>query len=68
MAFKVFDHNNTGRCKATELREALMYYGEKMTEAEWNDMTMGKIEREGFIYYEDLLKEIYGDRAMTTTQ
>jgi Ca2+-binding EF-hand superfamily protein len=34
MAFKVFDHNNTGRCKATELREALMYYGEKMTEAE----------------------------------
>ncbi len=29
-------------------------------------MTMGKIEREGYIYYEDLLKEIYGDRAMNT--
>mgnify|MGYP002386066289 CR=1 FL=1 len=34
MAFRVFDHNNTGKCKSTELREALMYYGEKLTEAE----------------------------------
>ena len=54
-AFQVFDKNNMGFITAPELRTILQSLGEKMSDAEFLEMTKGhNFARSGRIYYEGI--------------
>jgi len=56
-SFKVFDKNDTGDISVQELRHVLMTFGEKLTEAEVDDMIKeANIDKNGQIQYVDFVR------------
>eukprot|EP00004_Rigifila_ramosa_P010235 TRINITY_DN22039_c0_g1_i1.p3 TRINITY_DN22039_c0_g1~~TRINITY_DN22039_c0_g1_i1.p3 ORF type:complete len:127 (-),score=41.67 TRINITY_DN22039_c0_g1_i1:43-423(-) len=55
-AFRVFDKDNTGRVTVDEMREILSTLGEKLSEAEINDMLKDAPMDGGKIKYEEFTK------------
>ncbi|KAI9270372.1 calmodulin [Phascolomyces articulosus] len=55
--FKVFDKNNDGTISANELREVMNNLGEKMSEAELEQMLLeADANKDGVINYEEFVK------------
>merc|ERR1719373_757279 len=56
-AFRVFDKEATGLITKQELRRVLLEYGEKLTEAEADEIEKDAMpDKDGRINYEDLVK------------
>ena len=58
-AFKVFDHSGYGLITASELRQAMLSLGEKLSEEQIDDM-IRDASNDGSINYEQFVKKMMG--------
>ena len=59
-AFYVFDKNNSGKIKATELKSTLMSLGEPFSEAEADELIRNCFpDPSGYVNYKDFTKRIF---------
>ena len=63
-AFYVFDKNNSGKIKATELKSTLMNLGEPLSEVEADELIRNCFpDASGYVNYKDFTKRIFKSEA-----